>query len=75
MKLYTTEEIVREGYSICPDLTRDDYFEIEWVKKTDIIKKLDIILQKHRESGVMCSENCLCWEIDNLIQKLEEKEE
>ena len=61
MKTYKWEDIVA--------FEEDDRCDL--VKVNDVIKKLEGILNKHRkEAFITCEETCLCWEIDNLINKL-----
>ena len=44
----TTYQIINNGHSISPDKNRDEYYEEEWIKVEDILKKIDEVLNDNK---------------------------
>ena len=49
IKIYTSEQIIRNGFEIEPSMTREQYFALKWIKIDDLIKELkeDVKNYKH----------------------------
>ena len=58
----TTYQIINQGHSISPDKNRDEYYEEEWIKVEDVLKKIDEHIKKYEH----CRDSCESGELDAL---------
>ena len=75
IKEKTTYEIINQGHSISPNLDRDEYYKVKWLKKEDVLKLIKRRIKKNKKGYKMTNPPKEVMNLNIFKNRIEELEE